>query len=188
MKNRIDESGQAFAELLISMFAIMVVFVGVLFTGALGMENIKCSLAARSQAAKLSAMGSMSGDRGDNILSWDYGDDELYFTRDDASNRDIGGETGIFAREYTSTNDEFSLVSDLRDVDRDSTYNFTAAAPGEKLFLWAANLTSYQETIHDPFATRELDDLKSAFRMLVGDPNSVSLSDKVYLPKDINGY
>ena len=87
------ESGQAIAEMCISLIAIMVIFLGVIFIAGLGISNVQLLISAK-ETAEESARDDKEGGRGNYIKYWNYGNDELPFTADDyainVGNHDTG--------------------------------------------------------------------------------------------------
>ena len=69
---RRGESGQAFAELAVSLIAILAVFVGFLLIAALGSDRVSTLIRAREDADRKSSSG-VSSRGGDSIRYWDYG-------------------------------------------------------------------------------------------------------------------
>ena len=79
---RRGESGQAFAELAVSLIAILAAFIGFLLVAALSSDNVSMLIRAREEADRKSSSG-VSSQGGDSIRYWDYGVDEIPFTTDD---------------------------------------------------------------------------------------------------------
>ena len=73
---RRGESGQAFAELTVSLVAILAVFVGFLLMAALCSDRVSTLISARTEADQKSSNG-VSSQAGESIQRWDYGPDRI---------------------------------------------------------------------------------------------------------------
>ncbi len=71
---RRGESGQAFAELTVSLVAILAAFIGFLLVAALSSDRVSMLIRAREEADRKSSSG-VSSQAGDSIRYWDYGTD-----------------------------------------------------------------------------------------------------------------
>ena len=88
---RRGESGQAFAELTVSLVAILAVFVGFLLIAALCSDRVTTLITARTKADIQSSSG-VSSYEGESIQRWDYGADRIPYTTDDDAVPGSGGD------------------------------------------------------------------------------------------------
>ena len=79
-KTQKNDNGQAFVEMCAGLFAIMIVFLGIMFISSVGVENVKTLITARENADA----GNVSV-QPRYIKDWDAGDDNILFTGDDSS-------------------------------------------------------------------------------------------------------
>ena len=181
MKRCRRESGQAIAEFVVSLIAILFVFLGVLAIAVLSMENVTCLVEARSEADVASSLGSTLGGASPvQILEWDYGADEIPFTADDEPVSGMGSEN--FARNFDTGED---LVEDSGVFRLTLTQlaegGYVDGSAGETTFLAAANLNGYTHTETDPLSKRGLPDLEKLLRSFTGNA-AFTLEDSVYMP------
>ncbi len=169
-KKKIEgQSGQATAELVVSLVGILIVFTGFLMIVDIGVTKVENVIDARGEADIYGLNGTV-GSSGVAIKTWSAGADGFYYTEDDQI---IGGTTEdptTFSSQLL--NDSFSLVSDFS-----MSYvgnNFASTLDPNAVFWPAADLTSATQN-----ATVELD---GATRTVYFDASSISLSDTVYMP------
>lgn len=179
MKNRKNERGQAVAELTIGLLAIMAVFVGLLCVSALGIENIKNLIVARGGADGNAYNGSVEEDTGQDIIDWDYGSDELYFTADDVANRGTNEDGGYFSLQLNNGSTNFADPVSIGGSDLTSDFNDIQAT---NMFLWAAMMTSCKSSQDDPLGERNLEDVRGLFGSLMGYDLDFGLEETVYMP------
>ena len=183
MKRCRRESGQAIAEFVVSLIAILFVFLGVLAIAVLSMENVTCLVEARSEADVASSLGSTLGGASPvQILEWDYGADEIPFTAEPVSG--MGSEN--FARNFDTGEDlvEDSGVFRLT-LNQLADGGYADGSAGETTFLAAANLNGYTHTETDPLSKRGLPELQSLLRRIVGGGKFV-LKDTVFIPAKVD--
>ncbi len=185
MKRNHQESGQAIAEFVISLIAILFVFLGVLAIAVLSMENVTCLVTARSEADVASSLGtSIGGASPEAILEWDYGADGIPFTADDEAVTGMGSES--FAQNFDTREDIVEdtgvLSMTLADLAKAGYANGQA---GEASFLSAANLNGYTHTETDPLSKRGLPELQKLLRRIVGGGKFV-LKDTVFIPAKVD--
>ncbi len=185
MKHRRGESGQAVAEFVISLIAILFVFLGVLAISVLSMENVTCLVDARSEADVASALGSsIGGASPEQILEWDYGADEIPFTADDEPVSGMSSEN--FARNFDTGEDLVEDAGVFRMTLADlASAGYADGRAGETTFLSAANLNGYTHTETDPLSKRGLPELQSLLRRIVGGGKFV-LKDTVFIPAKVD--
>ena len=171
------ESGQAFAELTISLVAILAVFVGFLLIAALGMDRVSLLIRAREEADRKSSAG-VSSQGGESISHWDYGDDGIPFTTDDQPVLGLSGDGAYFRNQMSDNTHEVTLqnppgssnlrsdFSDLQDCD---------------LFVNAASLaegsTRSTTTLHD----HNIESLEYAIKWLFH-IRGTNIEETVYMP------
>ena len=183
MKERKFERGQAITEMAIGLVAIMAVFLGLLFVAALGLENIKSVMAARSGADSNAAGGIQSGESGSAIVEWSSGNDGLYFTSDDKAVTGTGENTTDFSSQLQTAYSDASFdLTETVTVGGNSYSSAFSNLADSSLFLYSAQLTGYLSSNEDPLASRKLDDLKQAFASLLGKQAEFSINERVYMP------
>ena len=172
MKRKHREEGQAIAEFVICLIAILFVFLGVLAMGVLSMESVACLIGARSDADVASA------------LEWDRGPDGIPFTADDEPVTGMGSES--FARNFDTREDVVegteSVPMTLAELAKNG---YADGRAGETTFLAAANLNGYTHTETDPLSKRGLPELQNMLRRIVGGGKFV-LKDTVFIPAKVD--
>ena len=170
------EEGQAIVELTISLIAIMVVFLGVIFAFALGNANVEGIINARGECDNYAGNGNPQGDSGRHILDWSPGNDERIMTNDDTSI--IGGNDypEFFTGELKYPLDLTSGFEGAHVLN-----NFADDVNGVgSIFLAMANLTKSTKTT-DPYDEGLLEDLQGAFRELIYD-SDMEIENSAYMP------
>ncbi len=137
---RINEKGQATAEMAVSMVGIMAIMSGFLIIAQLGLANIENLLEAKTQA-DISSMNSQTGSSGSYISLWLPGNDEMPMTPDDQMVMAFMDDPSSFTDELR--NSQFDLATGLDGLARN---NF-APDVGPNVFLNGANLTSSTRTV-----------------------------------------
>jgi hypothetical protein len=174
MGNKANQRGQAITEMVIGLLGMLTVFLGLLFVAAMGIENIDGMLLARRTADE-NAVGGAAPGGGTSILEWLKGNDMIAYTTDDT----VNGGTGEASENYKSQlavayadPDQSITLNDPLSIGGYSVNSELAEIPDGVFFLWAARLTEGQYSNADPLESRNLNDLKGAFRSLLGtDPN-----------------
>lgn len=181
MGKKANEKGQAITEMVIGLLGMLTVFLGLLFVAAMGIENIDGMLMARRTADENVVNGAAPGG-GTAIVEWLKGNDMLAYTGDDTANTGTGELSSTYTSQLTADYDSQSIS--FNDPVTIGTYSVTselANIPDGSLFLWAARLTEGQYSNADPLDSRNLNDLKGAFRSLLGvDPN-FTVEQKAYM-------
>lgn len=185
MKRKHREEGQAIAEFVVCLIAILFVFLGVLAMGVLSMESVSCLIGARSDADVASALGSsVGGSAPEQILEWDRGPDGIPFTADDEPVTGMGSES--FARNFNTREDVVegteSVPMTLAELAKNG---YADGRAGETTFLAAANLNGYTHTETDPLSKRGLPELQNMLRRIVGGGKFV-LKDTVFIPAKVD--
>ncbi len=164
-----NQSGQATAELIVSIIGIMIVFTGFFMVVDLGVAKVENVISARGGADLSSYIGD-SGGSGSAIISWSSGGDGFYYTEDDLPLTATSESPETFSSELQ--NGSFSLLSNFSMFYIEN--NFATTLDPDSVFLPAADLT---------FVTRsqsvELDD---ATRALYFNTPSITVTDTIYMP------
>ena len=105
---RNGESGQAFAELAVSLIAIAAAFAGFLLIAALGSDRVSTLIRAREDADRKSSSG-ISSQGGESIRYWDYGTDEVPFTADDQPMIGSSGDGSFFRNQLADNTGNVTL-------------------------------------------------------------------------------
>jgi hypothetical protein len=170
------ESGQAIIELTMSIVAIMVVFLGVLFAFALGKINVDNIIECRGVTDSYAGNG-VSGDYGRPIITWEAGKDERLFTNDDVPVTGASDDPQLFVGELSSGS--IDLVNGFNHNYVDN--NFAADLDGMfSIFLGVANMTSYN-VVTDPYDIESIEALQGAFSSIIYD-SDLSVENTVYMP------
>jgi len=177
---RRGESGQAFAELAVSLIAILAAFVGFLLVAALSSDRVSTLVRAREEADMRSSSGVISMD-GQSIRYWDYGSDGIPFTIDD---RSVSGSSGDGAYFRWQLADNSGLVT-LQNPPASSnlTGGFSSLQDSD-LFLNAATLTEGSANTTNTLRDHNLESLESAIGALFG-IGGTEIEETVYLPTHI---
>ena len=180
---RRGESGQAFAELTVSLVAILAVFVGFLLIAALCSDRVTTLINARSNADLKSSSG-LSSQEGESIQRWDYGVDGIPYTTDDSIVSGSGGDGALFKRQLTYNNrNEVSLQNPPASMAQ-LRGDFTTLQDNN-IFVNAASLASGKDDVSDSlgrhYNSNDSDALKSAALWLFG-VGRTRVRDTVYMP------
>ncbi len=176
------EKGQAIAEMMVSMIAILAVFLGLLCIGSLSVERIRVTLNARSESEQASYEG-LYGDSGQMIREWNLGDDGVAFTPDDTAVTWFGGADSTFSDNVASSDGTYNLMTDTDSNTVTNNFARDENISGSSLFVDAADLTSGTHTVSSPLAERNLEDIVDASKTLFGVDPDFPMSETVYLPK-----
>jgi len=179
---RNGESGQAFAELTISLIAIIAAFAGFLLIAVLSADGVSISIRARESADRLSSRGGSSR-AGVSISHWDYGPDTVPFTADDNPVGGAGGNGPLFRAQLKDFSGKVSFVgsSPLRYDDE------FGRLQDEDFFVSAADLAKGDPNPpKDALRRHGIGELENVVRGLFG-VNDAEVRDTVYMPahKDI---
>ena len=174
---RRGESGQAFAELTVSLIAILAVFVGFLLIAALGSDRVSTLIRAREDADRKSSSG-VSSRGGDSIRYWDYGADEVPFTTDDSAVLGSSGDGAYFRNQLADNTGNVTLQNPPSSSYLRSDF---AGLQDSNIFVNAADLaegSAYTDsTLHD----HNLDSLESAIDWLFH-IRGTNVQETVYMP------
>lgn len=172
-----NERGQAIAEMTVSMIAIMVVFLAVLFAFAIGSTNIDNLIECRGIADNYS-YSQVYGGRGESILTWNAGGDGRMYTNDDVADVGTNDEAELFKGELQS--ESIDLINNFGGEGYPKS-NFAADLAGmDAVFLTSADLTSYS-MVSDPYEEMHLEDIRGAFASLIYSSN-IFIKNTVFMP------
>ena len=174
---RNGESGQAFAELTISLIAIIAAFAGFLLIAVLSADGVSISIRARESADRLSSRGGSSR-AGVSISHWDYGPDSVPFTADDHPVAGAAGDGPMFKYQLRDSSGlvSFSGSTPLRYDD-----DFGRLQDAD-FFVSAADLAIGNPTPRTNALRRHgIGELEKAVRGLFG-VDDAEVRDTVYMP------
>ena len=177
-----DSSGQALTEMAIMLVAIMVVFLGLIFAYGIGKKNIESTIECYGKAGDYAYNG-VNGNSGQQIISWDTGNDERLFTNDDKPL--LGGYDNpeLFRKQFIDNEGNIDLNGNFH-TDYVINNFVPTTTNSDNIFLKSANLTSYSEQ-YDVYDMDELKDLKEAFSALVFS-SDIIIKNSVYYPILLN--
>ena len=183
IRNRLrrGESGQAFAELTVSLVAILGVFVGFLLIAALCSDRVTTLISARTEADQKS-MNGVSSQEGESIQRWDYGADGIPYTTDDSTVSGSGGDGALFKRQLTDNTGNVTLQNPPGSMSQLRS-DFTMLQDNN-IFVNAASLASGKDEVSDSLGRHYDNDasaLKSAALFLFG-ISRTHVQDTVYMP------
>ena len=179
---RRGESGQAFAELTVSLLAILAAFIGFLLIAALGSDRVSTLIRAREDADRKSSSG-VSSQGGESIRYWDYGADEIPFTTDDHAVLGSAGDGALFKRQLVDNTGKLTLSNPSLPFDSEF-----ASLQDSNMFVNAASLATGDARTTDSLREHNLGSLEYAVKWLFG-VNGTRVEDTVYMPahKSISG-
>ena len=175
---RRGESGQAFAELTVSLIAILAAFVGFLLVAALGSDRIAVLIEAR-RVADMKSAGGISSQGGESIREWDNGPDGIPFTVDDNIIFGSAGD-GAYFKNQLSDNTGFVTLQHPPGASLRLNSEF-ARLQDSDFFVNAASLADGSVQTSDTLHLHNLDSLESAFRWLFK-LNGTRVGETVYMP------
>ncbi len=171
------ESGQAFAELSVSLIAILAVFVGFLLIAALGSDRVSTLIRAREDADRKSSSG-VSSRGGDSIRYWDYGEDEVPFTTDDSAVLGSSGDGSYFRNQLTDNSGNVPLSNPPSSSYLRSDF---AGLQDSNIFVNAADLAEGSAYTNSTLRDHNLDSLESAIDWLFH-IRGTNVQETVYMP------
>ena len=174
---RRGESGQAFAELAVSLVAILAAFVGFLLVAALSSDRVSTLIRAREEADMKSA-GGVSSQSGDSIRYWDYGADEIPFTTDDRAVLGSAGDGALFKRQLADNTGHVALTNPPSASTLGSDF---AGLQDADMFVNAASLASGDAGTTSTLRDHKINSLEPAIRWLFG-VGGTRVEEKVYMP------
>ena len=181
---RRGESGQAFAELTVSLIAILAAFIGFLLVAALGSDRVSMLIRAREEADRKSSSG-VSSQGGESIRYWDYGTDEIPFTMDDHAVLGSAGDGALFKGQLADNTGEVNLLNPPSSSTLGSDF---ASLQDGNMFVSAASLASGDARTMNTLRDHNLGSLEYAVHWLFG-VNGTRVEDTVYMPahKSLSG-
>ena len=174
---RRGESGQAFAELAVSLIAILTAFVGFLLVAALSSDHISMLIHAREEADRNSRSGLFSNEA-QSIRYWNYGSDEVPFTPDDKAVLGSAGDGALFIRQLTDNSGKTRLTNPPSSLTLGSDFT---SLQYSNLFVNAASLSSGDAYTSDPLRDHNIDSLEYAVQWLFGVTN-LWIEEDAYMP------
>ena len=171
------ESGQAFAELAVSLIAILAVFVGFLLIAALGSDRVSTLIRAREDADRKSSSG-VSSRGGDSIRYWDYGADEVPFTTDDSAVLGSSGDGSYFRNQLTDNSGNVPLSNPPSSSYLRSDF---AGLQDSNIFVNAADLAEGSAYTNSTLRDHNLESLESAIDWLFH-IRGTNVQETVYMP------
>ena len=180
-QNRRNQQGQALAELVICLVAILAVFSGFLLISTLGVENVNVSIMARQKSDARARSGLLLTSSGKSIKTWSAGKDKVHFTKDDSSSAVTDTSAYVFTEQLQDNTGTLILTSNQTLQEIPDNNNFALTLDGNRLFLTAAGLGHNTETENDPLGKQHLKALKGVIRSLITKKNFV-LEDTVFMP------
>ena len=173
-----DASGQALTEMAVMLVAIMVVFLGLIFAYGIGKTNIQSTIECYGKAGDYAYNG-VRTDSGQQIISWDTGNDERLYTNDDIPLLGGNDNPELFRKQFIDNEGNIDLNGNFHP---DYVINnfVPTKTNSDNIFLKSANLTSYSEQFNI-YDLNELKDLKEAFSALVFS-SDIIVKNSVYYP------
>ena len=171
------ESGQAFAELSVSLIAILAVFVGFLLIAALGSDRVSTLIRAREDADRKSSSG-VSSRGGDSIRSWDYGADEVPFTTDDSAVLGSSGDGSYFRNQLADNTGNVPISNPPSSSYLRSDF---AGLQDSNIFVNAADLAEGSAYTNSTLRDHNLESLESAIDWLFH-IRGTNVEETVYMP------
>ena len=182
---RNGESGQAFAELAVSLIAIMAAFAGFLLVAVLSSDGVSVSIEARKRADDRSSNGYYSNAL--TISRWDHAEDASSpYMEDEQDSYRSGGDGPLFRDQLHDPSGKVSFIgsSALRYDDE-----FDGLQQNEAFFLGAADLSDGNASITNSLKDHGIGEIETAVRGLFR-IKDVEIRDTVYMPahKDTPDY
>ena len=178
---RNGESGQAFAELAVSLIAIMAAFAGFLLVAVLSTDGVSVSIEARRRADDMSSNGYYSNTLRDpnvTISRWDHAQDTSPYMEDDQDPSKFGGNGQLFRDQLRDPSGKVSFIGSselLYDNEFDGLQEDAA------FFLGAADLSDGNASISNSLKEHGIGELDSVIRGLFR-IDDVEIRDTVYMP------
>jgi len=167
-KNREDQRGQATAELVVALVAIVAMVSGFFLISQLGMTSVKSVLAASEQAGIQSIQGVSQG-APVSIRDWNIGNDNMEMSPDDVP------VTGTFEDSSRFTGELYTYGLNLSGKQK----NFATDLSNSNFFVFAANLTKGSDT--SQVDIEDAASLSCGGRTLFG-LTSITIENNIYLP------
>ena len=182
---RRGESGQAFAELTVSLIAILAAFVGFLLVAAISSDRVSTLIRAREEA-DMKSSGGISSQGGESIRYWDYGTDEIPFTTDDHAVLGSAGDGALFMRQLADNTGHVALTNPPSSSNSTLRSDF-ALLQDSNMFVNAASLATGDAGTTDSLRDHNISSLEPAIRWLFH-IDRIQVEERVYMPahKDLS--
>lgn len=174
---RRGESGQAFAELTVSLIAILAAFVGFLLVAAISSDRVSTLIRAREEA-DMKSSGGISSQGGESIRYWDYGTDEIPFTTDDHAVLGSAGDGAMFKYQLSDNTGQVPLTNPPSSSTLGSDFSSLQDA---NLFVNAASLASGDAGTSNSLRDHNISSLEPAVRWLFH-IDGTRIEERVYMP------
>ena len=171
---RNGESGQAFAELTISLIAIMAAFAGFLLVSVLSADGVSISIEARKNADELSSNGYYSNAL--TISRWDHAEDTSSMADDEDPFRS-GGNGPLFRDQLRDPSGKVSFIGSSA-LQYDNEFD---GLQDTEFFLGAADLSDGNASTSNSLKDHGIGSLDSVVRGLFR-VDGVEIRDTVYMP------
>ena len=182
---RRGESGQAFAELAVSLFLIILpAFVGFLLVAALASDRVSMCIRAREDADRRMFSHELS-QNGESIRYWDYGADEIPFTMDDHAVLGSAGDGALFKNQLADNTGHVSLQNPPSSSDPDSWPREDSAffhLQNDNFFVNAASLVEGSARTSDSLRDHKLSSLEPTIKWLFNIDGTAVEERRVYMP------
>ena len=175
---RSKEKGQVLMEFVVCLIPIILVFSGLILVAVLGRANVQNTIKTRSAVDLGKNMGSA---KAEEILTWDYGKDEIPFSADDTAL--TGANSYYIANDLdTSVNtvpETFKSNLKLQEMyDRE----FVSRMPGRVDFTKAADLVGAKVEMRDVLSKKKLKFFERMFHLHLKSFH-VDMKDTSFMPE-----
>lgn len=172
------EKGQAFVEFVVCLIPLIFILSGLILVAILSQANVKCTIQARSLADLKESPEQVDAK---NILTWDYGKDEIPFSADDTAL--TGANSYYIANDLdTSVNtvpETFKSNLKLQEMyDRE----FVSQMPGRVDFTKAADLVGAKVEMRDVLSKKKLKFFERMFHLHLKSFH-VDMKDTSFMPE-----
>ena len=172
------EKGQVLMEFVVCIVPIIFVFSGLILMAVLGRANVQNTIQTRSAVD----LGNNPGKaKVEEILTWDYGKDQVPFTSDDRS------KSG--ARSYYSAEDmdtEKYTVAQTFDTNFNLREAYDAGhtlqMPGKTSFTAAADLVGAEISVDDVLSAKQMHFFSRLFQIYLKSFH-LNIKDTAFMPK-----
>ena len=181
---RNGESGQAFAELAVSLIAIAAAFAGFLLVAVLSSDGVSMSIRARESADAQSSHGYYSN-AVTSVRRWDHTWDESSSAQDEQETSLRGGDGALFKRQLRDASGQVSFINSS-ELQYDNEFD---GLRNDYLFVGAASLSIGDASTSNSLKDHGIGALEEAVRGLFR-IDGVEVGDTVYMPahKDTPDY
>lgn len=175
---RSAEKGQAFTEFVVCLIPFIFIFSGLILVAILGRANVQNTIQARSSVDLGKNFGNAKTEQ---ILSWDYGKDQVPFTTDDKA---ITGAKTYYSSEDFDTekytvSDTFVNTFNLKDAYESE---YVLQMPGTVNFTIAADLVGAEVSVDDILSRKQMHFFSRMFQIYLNSFH-MDIRDKAFMPK-----